>query len=319
MNGKCTRSSLSAGLCWLGIVAVLCLGSASGLCDSEPSTEAEGMLARQHGYIQGMSSLEFRLTTLQTYEGDSPAIRRTKSTEARFVHAGEKYRVEVTSMNSATGATVTRAYDGELYQTLVSIGEKKQLIVSRSRPSNFHYGNPHPLLTLEHYATGCGQENSLEGMREIARWSELSSCVSSITESAIQGWDGGERTGTILRMHRPFDCEGESESEIEYRITLDPDLGYLPSRWEAVMTSGRQSDCTVSDVTKIATPSGEIAFPLRLERTYYSAEGELTGTMTLQVDEDSLRVNEPVDESEFTLPKTGTYYIDADAGVEMQL
>jgi len=316
-----SKLSVLTGIWFAGVVAVLYVASTGALCDSQLAAEAEGILAHQHAYFQSISSLEFRLTTTQDYAGEGSVGQRTTSTETKFIHVGGKYLVEVTPMNTGAGAgvSVTRAYDGELYQTLASNGGKKQLIVSRARPERFHYGNAHPLLTLEYYATGCGKENSIAGMKRAGGWSELAPSVSSISQSAIRGWDGVERTGTVLRMRRPYNCGEGSESEIEYSVVLDPDLGYLPSRWEATTSSGRWFDCHVADVAKIRTASGEIAFPLRLERTFYGADGELTGTMTLEVDKDSLRVNEPVDESVFTLPRIGTYYIDVDAGIEMQL
>ncbi|APZ95141.1 serine/threonine-protein kinase [Fuerstiella marisgermanici] len=92
-----------------------------------------------------------------------------------------------------------------------------------------------------------------------------------------------------------------------FRVYFDRDLGFLPVRYFR-QTVARNELSTTMKVThhKAFTIDGkQIVIPLKVDFSETQADGvSWRGETTISVDEDSLRVNEPLDESLFTLSRT---------------
>jgi len=289
----------------LPLTAISILAGRAILDSGKVDATAETVLRYQQAYFDNIASLQFTArTTLRL----SSAVQRqhgieasTVETEMRFVSSGTSFRSDVRHTDFAMGeaASTTRAYNGELYQT-VRWSEKPVLHVTREH--TWHaatYGGMHPLLTAFSFAFVGGEQGPLSQLSSNELWSDLSRAVLNTEEASMLGHEGirlefGKRTGKRFAV---FFAEG---------------LDYLPIYWRALYPEGGSSECSVVGVESCDTAQGRILIPSRLEFADRLADGTVAQDGDIEIDPQSLTVN-------FTIPPSVAHtYSDEDAGVQMK-
>lgn len=100
--------------------------------------------------------------------------------------------------------------------------------------------------------------------------------------------------------------------EFLYRISLDRELDFYPVKWECDATplpdpgnerprKPARSEILIQPLTR-ETSAGRIVLPGKITFDVYN-DGQHDYTSAIRIDRQSLRINEPIDESRFTIPR----------------
>lgn len=318
---KNIRRRMTAGLATavvLSAVAILLLPTRPG--QTETDSIAEMVLQQQQVYFQRFISLAFEAETgLEFSPEGAKRLGLPSSTQTihmRFVSSGPKYRSDVRVLAPGTerDLTMTRAYDGTLSQALYWAGtDRSMLSVSRRRRTENVYGTGHPLTELVGFVFSSGDEMSLVALQEGDKWSGLAERVVECNRTTFLDRDGVARDGIELSLELPS-ITGAGETS--YTAFFRSDLDYLPVFWRAVRPNGTTHECRVVSTQTHDDVRGRMIIPTRLEFVAYLADGTPEHTGYMEIDPQSLVVNQPVDESVFAIPASAAAkHLDEDTGV----
>lgn len=292
------------------LITVLLIGFLAHLlveAQSAVDPTARTVLMCQQAYSQNITSLEVNARFV-LHPSNEPATN-TIEHQLRVVTSGPKYRADFTYVDIHTGKTINRttAYNDELYQLLQ--GDQLLQVSHHSLTGVNVYANGlHPLVTLFRFALSKENEHSLVQLQRNDTWSRLLGMVVGSEDATMHGHDGIK-----LKLKIPsLCCEGEDSFEVFFASDLD----YLPVYWRGVAPSGEVSECKVLAIKSYDHINGPINIPIRLEFEDYFADGTSMQDAYMEIDPQTLRVNQWVDEILFTIPRTSArLYFNADTGV----
>ena len=313
---KKTRWPMTRGLGLLLIAGMLSLPGSALAAAGHVDPIAEALLTRQAVYFQSITSLEFEskmvMKMSEEVRGKHQAPADRAEWDLRYAWAGGKEWAELTMIDhsKAEKVTITTAYNGELYQRLDG-GTTPTLTVTRTRGAMAMYGGVHPLVAAFQFTLLRDDYVSFALLHSAEKWPKLAEMVVSTKNTTMLG-----RKGITLELSTPSGC---GEGETPYEIFFAEELDYLPIHWKASHPGGEVSVFEVTATQAYEVGSSRIYIPTSIRGTDCFADGERAQEVFYEIRGDTLKVNQPVDESIFTIPVSSAYrYTDADTGVTIK-
>ena len=309
---NCTNRSRYTSVILTGLLLII----ASVVHGADP--KAEAILMQQSAYFQAINSLECSFTSTVTYNealqtaNGGPPKRDTR--RQKLVVSGTCFSTESTFYQSdRDGSDSTRtilAYDGNVYQSLTDHG---QIRLQRSRPWRNLYHNWTPITVPFVFAFDREEAIAFSTLRNPQKWAQLVEQVVAVEDNVSKlGYVGCKLT---------FSKPPGSEYRVVYEVFFAEALEYFPVYVKAVVSSLSSSEVltwTELAVTKTTTAHGGLAFPKAWEITDYFEADTRQSRDVVQLNNGSLKVNQPVAADAFRIPSsegTGTY----DADLEMMV
>jgi hypothetical protein len=280
-------------------LAVVACVHGRALAQVDPKVEA--VLAHQHAYFARIQTLQLTSVLTATMSDAVRDKRHLPSGVVRndltFVSSGAKFRSEV-SVRIGGVVQASRAvagYDGSTAWLGRSTEGKLVGRITAPGDNSTPYLATHPLISTFKFAFAYGDTETISSLASSSKWARvLAACVSS-EDCVVSGHAG---TKVVLRGSGP--C---SPQPLVYEVFFASDLQYLPIYWKVTYPDSHYSEVKVTATKNIDLgPSGHLVMPMRLEGNEYSTEGILANQQAIDVDDKSLKVNEPVADSVFALP-----------------
>ncbi|MCM8808264.1 MAG: hypothetical protein NC926_10075 [Candidatus Omnitrophica bacterium] len=260
------------------------------------ASEVEKILQIQNKYFQKLYSAEFssKVTVVNTEEGMKKGLSIDKfESGMKFILKGTKYRSEV-PMGDRKGSYVS-LYDGRKYQFL-EIRDKSILFVSDNLQSQNPYNGLNPLLAPFMFVFQKGDIVSIESLQKPEIWSRLAKESVATQNTEKFGYNG---ISILFNKNSDF-SSGKQEN---YEVFFAEDLNYYPIYWKGTNHLTRTLTETKVLETKIYDKeSGGIVIPIRIESNAYSENGKLLQSSTIEIDVNTLKINQPVKDEVFTIP-----------------
>jgi hypothetical protein len=254
----------------------------------------------QRAYFEDISSFHFDVTITSVVAGED----RTSSLSSgeyemkiSLTVEGEKYRIETTSKDKATGKTnrMIWAFDGSKYQHLVGsyvytektpdakkVREYSHLLANA--PIFLAYGFP------REESVGVAQ-GKLEALKKPETWAAAAKVTRGMRRDRMFGRDGV--VVTLGGYEKSFGAERSRE------LFFAQDLGYFPVYWEIKRVTSQGESLGTWRVSETKVVNGTVV-PIVIEGEEPSPEGGPTISAVMVVDSATVKINEKVDPEIFT-------------------
>lgn len=273
------------------MICVMLISAVSSALAADLATEM--ILTRQRLYFQSINSLEFRQTVTITRVIQSKPSPVDVQEGTIAVH-DERHFSEV---KLTSGPRISSAFDGQNYQFLAG---DSTLLISKN-PLNKNPYNGFTVVTAPFvFAFGDDDELSIRTLRASKTWERRLQDVVSATETVMKG-----KKGTLLS----FACPDNPSKIVEAFFAKDMD--YLPIHVKLTF----KDDDIISEVDVVATKtvtteSGELAIPMLVSTKDYSLDGANVQNIIMEVNAETLQVNQAVDSGKFTISRSNVKHIN---------
>jgi hypothetical protein len=267
------------------------------------------VLSHAQEFAQRIRSFEFRMT-------EESSLGRCS--ESEFVALGSQFRgkrVDSSADRYASGKTgrpVSELFAFNNLQeqivTLNPIGERTSgpptmFLADGGMQENRGYKITVPLLHMYSWLRERGEPNRWDVLIADKNWERAARSATYIGQRYLLGQ---------LTHGLSFPQHGSVPNHCVYEVWFAPNLGYAPIKYERkLLSTGEESTVATVETWKVVNLDGEpFAFPTKLVHSENGKDGRsLAKKFTLLIDVDSLKVNEPVDQSVFTIVPEASWVV----------
>lgn len=312
------RRGCPKAIAWL-IVVGLWVGAMGPSLGKEVNDKAKAVLLNQYAYFQKLNSLDYK--AVFKYEQAS-SENDIATISLQFQLSGDKYHRSVVERGAKGEAKVVMIYsfDGKLHQFLSQTDpEQPGILVLSSKPlSRDDTARFDPILELFSFAFTPDElafsATDFKKLKDKERWEKLADAITNCEEKEMMGHKGIELT--IVRQKTRV---GEGESTFYWEESFDvffaSDLAYFPlyvlrktqvsfSKEGKEVQSEMRKEIRATEVKSIAKSIGDVFFPIKEEIITKDKDGKVIGESTVEMDSQSLKINEPIEDDIFTIPRS---------------
>ena len=286
-------SRVGLAICVIGSLCVWLCCVAPASCDVDPLPQI--ILAQQSQYIQSIASLELQQVVTVTVNEALRKLKKQPSAEVKqegcIVVDGARHFSEV---KLESGDTIASAFDGNNYETRSG----RTLAISKTSPNNNPYLGWTVLTAPFAFAFADDDELSLEALRNPELWARVLKEVVSAGKASMLGHEG-----TLLKFTSPDSPDKAVEA------FFAEDLGQLPI-YVKVTRKDTISEMTVLDTSTISGNGTALVVATRVSLKDCSLDKVYEQECVLEVDTETLKVNQPMNQNRFTLPRTNVKVIN---------
>lgn len=236
----------------------------------------------------------------------------TLQIKSGFITQGNMFRCDTQTLQAdgSTSYSAILAYNGKRYQKL-NFGEMASLdLSSKSIVEQNPYGNMHPLLVAFGWAFTNNDSFDLSTISNPEIWSKL-------IKNTVEVYKEEKEGHSCIVWVFNDDLDTTNRKSKKMTIFFAEDLDYFPIASEVHDSEGKlRTRCTVTEFKRNNTEDGEVVFPVNIEaKSFFGPEADIIVSSTSQVDPQTLKINDQINEDVFTLPLSQADYIyDADLG-----
>ncbi|MCM8803095.1 MAG: hypothetical protein NC827_07290 [Candidatus Omnitrophica bacterium] len=277
---------------------VIILSILFNLCSFVFASEVEKILQIQNKYFQKLYSAEFSSKVAVSNTEEIMKLQKLPINKfesgMNFILKGTKYRSEV-PMGDGKGRYVS-LYNGEKYQFLEIRNKSILFVSSNNLQSQNPYNGLNPLLVPFMFVFQKGDAINIETLQKPDIWLRL-------TKEAVttQNTEKFGHKGINIIFYKKTDFR--SGKEENYEVFFAEDLNYFPIYWKGTdhltMTF---TETKVLETKIFEKESGSIVIPIRIEVKAYFENGKLAQTSNVEIDINTLKINQPVRDEVFTIP-----------------
>jgi hypothetical protein len=207
---------------------------------------------------------------------------------------------------------MSAAYDGRQYQTLNYAASS--LMVREKAVFGVPFEVVPPSLRPFEFAYDASTSNGYEVLKREDTWRDgFASKVRRVLDAHSTV---GDLECVVVELSMPGVKTPSGKEKIE-KVYFALECGFLPVRREIVLAENpevllHRTDAEV--LQRVPTDSGDIFIPIKLTQQTWNENGLPWSSLTCVLDPESLRVNEPIEDADFTLsPSLVRDYFDEDS------